>query len=125
MARSSRQALRELNSAALEPITARRSIKRIRKICSRRLRRNMLVSILVLLPAILLGLIIAWGDQYFVPYVWRGARGILLSLWVVSIIGATATWIGMLLSTIEQYRVLGRLKREEVRLEHMTQHPEG
>lgn len=125
MARSSRQALRELDSSALEPITARRSIKRIRRICQRRLRRNLVVTILVLLPPIVLGLTILWGDHRFVPYVWRGARGILLALWVVALIGGLVTWVGMLLSTIEQYRVLGRLKQEEDRIQREEQETES
>ncbi len=117
MARSSSQALRELDSTAMAPITARRAIKRIRKICRRRLRRNGLVSLLVLFPSLVIGLIILWGDNRFVPYVWEGARSILLAFWVVSTICMIVTWIGAGISSIEQVRVLNRLNREEGRIE--------
>ena len=117
MARSSRQALRDLGNVSLAPDTARRSIKRVRKICRRRLRRNYLVSALVLAPPVILGLIILWGDNRFVPYVWQGARGILLAFWIVSVIAAVAAWLGMGVSTLEQLRVLGRLRREEAQIE--------
>lgn len=101
----------------MEPVSARRAIKRLRKICNRRLRRNFTVSILVVVPPLLVGLIILWGDNRFVPYVWSGARSILMALWIVSLVAGAATWFGMLLSTFEQYRVLARLKQQESQLD--------
>lgn len=113
MARSSRQALRDLDSSAVAPGAARRAIKRVRKICRRRLRRNYLISFLMVLPPVIFALIILWGDNRFQPYVWQGARGILLAFWVVSGLMTAVVWLGMLFSSIEQFRVLGELRRQE------------
>ena len=117
MARSSSQILRELDSTSLAPVAARRAIKRIRKICRRRLRRNGILSLLMLAPPLVIGLIILWGDNRFVPYVWEGARSILLAFWVVSTIAMIVTWIGTGISSIQQVLVLRRMDREESRIE--------
>lgn len=68
---------------------------------------------------LVLAFVIYWGDYHFMPYVWQGARGIIVAFWMISLLGSIAVWLSMGWSTIEQYRVLVRLQKEEEQINQL------